>query len=71
MEETKEDLRLKQIIEEWMTQWLAIEHPKNMSWVDKFQEYTKWRKFRDFWINNVKGLSMPEALSAYKMLNQE
>ena len=71
MEDTKDDLRLKQIIDEWTTQWLAIEHPKDISWIEKFEEYVKWRKFRNFWIDNVKGLSMPEALSAYKMLKQE
>lgn len=69
MEEQIKDNRLEQVYEQWITQWNSIQFPKNISWQDKFSEYQKWRDFLSFWLENLKGRDMNEALEVYKLTN--
>jgi hypothetical protein len=67
---TIKDSRLEDIYNQWITQWKAIEFSKDTKWIDKFKEYQKWKRFWDFWVENIKGRDMNEALEVYKLSNK-
>lgn len=58
---------INQNLSQWMTQWLAIEHPKNISLTEKMNEYRKWKSVWDIWYLSP-NLEMSQAI---KVLNEQ
>jgi hypothetical protein len=61
---------IKNNLDHWHAQWLAIEHPKNISAIEKYNEYYRWRRLWDFWYF-APNLDMGQAIRAYNEQTKE
>lgn len=65
--EYERDLQLEELYDQWKAQWDSIEFSNNVPKLDKFLEYQKWVRFREWWAENMKGRTLNEALIGYRI----